>query len=352
MAIAVAAERAQATHEEVVATTGSRSGYEIVVAIHSTALGPALGGVRMWTYAHPGDAERDALRLSEGMTLKAAAAGLDLGGGKGVICLPRGRRDPGARRRALLDFGDIVESLGGRYITAEDVGASPADMEVIAERTSYVTGLPAEDGGSGDPSPVTAVGVEAAMLACAGERWGTDDLRGRLATIVGLGHVGGRLARLLRDRGCELMVADVDPVKRALAETLGARWVPTAVAMRTQCDVLAPCALGGAITAEAIARLRCGIVCGAANNQLAKPSLADALAARGILYGPDFIANAGGLMSVYGELHDYGTEQALELARGIEGTMAAVLGEARESGTTPLEAARGLAEQRLAAVRH
>ena len=340
-------------HEQVVFCHNKDAGLKAIIAIHNTVLGPSLGGVRMWAYAHPGDAERDALRLSEGMTLKAAAAGLDLGGGKGVICLPRGRRDPGARRQALLDFGDIVESLGGRYITAEDVGASPADMEVIAERTSHVTGLPTEDGGSGDPSPVTAVGVEAAMLACAAERWGSNDLRGRLVTIVGLGHVGGRLARLLRDRGCELIVADVDPVKRALAETLGARWVPAAVAMRSECDVLAPCALGGAVTAESVSRLRCEIICGAANNQLAKPALAETLAGRGILYAPDFIANAGGLMSVYGELHGYGMEHALELARGIEGTMAAVMDEARRTDTTPLRAARGLAERRLATtVRH
>jgi leucine dehydrogenase len=349
MAVAVKTQAARPTHEEVLSVRGARSGAPISIAIHSTALGPALGGCRVWSYDRPDDAERDALRLSEGMTLKAAAAGLDLGGGKGVICAPSGGFDAAARRDALLDFGDLVESLGGRYITAEDVGVTPGDMTVIAERTSHVTGLPTGDGGSGDPSPVTAVGVEAAMLACARERWGRDDLAGALVTIVGLGHVGGRLARLLRDRGCELVVADVDPCKRAVAEALGARWVEPSLAMRAGGEVLALCALGGGITAESIGRLRCEVICGAANNQLASDSLANELAACGILYGPDFIANAGGLINVYREIRGYDEETALELAGGIEATMGAVLARAREHIVTPLDAARALAAERLGA---
>ena len=353
MAVAVKAHPGSTTHEEVVSVRGSRSGAPISIAIHSTALGPALGGCRIWSYEHPDEAERDALRLSEGMTLKAAAAGLELGGGKGVIRAPRRGFDAATRRDALLDFGDLVESLGGRYITAEDVGVSPGDMTVVAERTSHVTGLPATNGGSGDPSPVTAVGVEAAMLACARERWGRDDLAGALVAIVGLGHVGGCLARLLRDRGCELMVADVDPGKRAVAETLNARWVDPALAMRAEADVLAPCALGGVLTAESVHRLRCEVICGAANNQIADDSLAEAIAARGILFGPDFIANAGGLINVYREIKGYDEDAALRLARGIEGTMASVLGHARERIITPLDAARTLAVERLdAAVAH
>jgi len=347
MAVAVQPRHEPVTHEEVVSVRGPRSGTPMVVAVHSTALGPALGGVRVWAYERPEDAERDALRLSEGMTLKAAAAKLDLGGGKGVICAPTRGFDPAARRAALLDFGDLVESLGGRYITAEDVGVSPADITVIAERTPHVTGLPPDHGGSGDPSPVTALGVEAAILACAAERWGDRDLGGRRVTVVGVGHVGARLARLLRERGCDLTLCDIDPAKRALAAELGARWADPEEAAAAECDVLAPCALGGIVTVEVLPRLRCRIICGSANNQLADDSLADALASHGILYAPDFIANAGGLINVFGEIRGYDAEAALERARGIEATMSAVFAEATRRRTTPLAAARALAAGRL-----
>ncbi len=355
MAVAVPpAQPAPSAHEDVVSVRGQRSGARMVVAIHSTALGPALGGCRIWSYARPDDAEHDALRLSAGMTLKAAAAGLDLGGGKGVICSPEGGFSAGARRDALLDFGDLVESLGGRYITAEDVGVTPGDMTVVAERTAHLTGLPSSRGGSGDPSPVTAVGVEAAMLACARERWGAAELTGARVTIVGLGHVGAHLAGLLRDRGCELLVADVDPGKRAAAEALGARWLDPRLAMRSGGDMLSLCALGGGITAEAIPRLGCEVICGAANNQLAADSLAEPLAERGILYGPDFIANAGGLINVFREIRGYDEATALRLAREIERTMDGVLERASARAVTPLAAARALAAERLnsAAVAH
>jgi leucine dehydrogenase len=353
MAVAVSARAERDTHEEVLSVEGRRSGAPMTVAVHSTALGPALGGCRVWAYARAEDIERDALRLAEGMTLKAAAAGLDLGGGKGVIGAPAGGFTAPARRDALLDFGDLVESLGGRYITAEDVGVTPDDIAVVAERTSHVTGLPPAEGGSGDPSPVTAVGVEAAMLACARDRWGQADLAGARIAIVGLGHVGGRLATLLHGRGCELLVADIDPAKRSLAEKLGARWVDPALALRARVDVLAPCALGGAVNRESVRRLGCEVVCGAANNQLADDSLAGELAEREILYAPDFIANAGGLINVYREIKGYDEETALRLARGIEETMWTVLCGAHERGCTPLESAWALAAERLdAAVAH
>ena len=349
MAVAVKPRSGSSTHEEVVAIRGERSEAPMVVAVHSTALGPALGGCRIWAYDRPDEAEGDALRLSAGMTLKAAAAGLDLGGGKGVICAPRGGFDAETRRLALLDFGDLVESFGGRYITAEDVGVSPGDISIIAERTANVTGLPAAGGGSGDPSPVTAVGVEAAMLACAEARWGQRDLRGALVTVVGLGHVGGHLARLLANRGCELIATDVDESKRATAGALGARWVDPAIAMRVHGDILAPCALGGVITAEVLPRLRCEVICGAANNQLADDALAEELAAQDVLYAPDFITNAGGLINVYRELRSYGEDEALRLARAIEGTTKRVLDAADQAGSTPLDAARALAAERLGA---
>jgi leucine dehydrogenase len=212
-------------HEELVVRRGRRSGAYMAVAIHSTVLGPALGGLRLWHYGDPSDAVRDALRLARGMTYKAAVAGLDLGGGKGVICAPQGPPDADERRDLLFDFGELVESLGGRYVTAEDVGVTPADLATIAECTCHVTGLAAERGGSGDPSPFTALGVEAAMRACARERFGAASLRGLIVAIAGLGHVGASLARRLADAGAVLVVSDIDPSRRAVADELGARWV-------------------------------------------------------------------------------------------------------------------------------
>jgi leucine dehydrogenase len=336
-------------HEQVVVRRGERSGLYCVIAVHSTALGPALGGLRIWHYPDQGDALRDAMRLAAGMTLKAAAAGLELGGGQGVICAPAEGLEGARRRAALLDFGDLVESLGGRYITAEDVGTTPADLIVVSRQTSHLTGLPPDRGGSGDPSPFTAIGVEAAIRACASERWGDASLVGRTVCVVGLGHVGAGLARRLADAGGELIVSDIDPAKRALTDALGATWREPGVAMETECDVLVPCALGGAITADNVGHLECEVVCGSANNQLAADSLAEALAGRGILYAPDFIANAGGLIHVFMELERYSEERAVALAEGIEETLGRVFSVAAQLGTTPLAAARELANERLRA---
>lgn len=350
-AVALAAARGPALldHEEVVVRRGPRSGAEVIVAIHSTALGPALGGVRMWAYDTALDAVDDALRLSTGMTYKAAAAGLDLGGGKGVIRAPvaNGSLGPSKRREMLLDFAELVESLGGRYITAEDVGTATEDMSALRERTSYVTGLPPEQGGTGDPSPVTAMGVEAAIRACVAHRRGSPELDGLRVVVIGLGHVGSRLVMRLAAAGARLTVADADPRKRRLAERLGARWVEPDEALRAPCDVLAPCALGGIIDRPAIAALRAEIVCGAANNQLTDECLADELAARGVLYAPDFIANAGGLMNVYRELRGYDEDWAREHACRIETTMGAILATAEERGLVPLAAAYEIARERL-----
>jgi leucine dehydrogenase len=334
-------------YERVVWATDRATGLRAVIAIHSTALGPALGGLRMWRYRATIDGARDALRLARGMTDKAAAAGLDLGGGKGVVCVPPGGLEGSVRRDALLDFADLVESLGGRYITAEDVGVSPADLVAIAERTEHVTGLPVECGGSGDPSPVTAVGVEAAIRACLRARFGDGGLAGRRVSVVGLGHVGACLARQLANAGCELLVSDIAPGKRELAVALGAAWLDPNEAMLADCDVLAPCALGGAISADSVSRVRASIICGAANNQLAEEALAARLAERGVLYAPDFIANAGGLISVYRDLKGYSRERALELVDGIETTLTGVFELAEARGTTPLAAARELARERL-----
>jgi leucine dehydrogenase len=337
-------------HEEVLVRRGERSGLYLVVAVHSTALGPALGGARLWPYQALGDAIADGLRLSEAMTYKAAAAGLDLGGGKAVLCAPPDRELTAERRRELmLDLGDAVESLEGRYVTAEDVGTGTEDMRVIGERTSHVVGRPRESGGSGDPSPVTARGVESAIRACCEHRYGSGDLTGRVIAVVGIGHVGLALAKRLATAGAELVVSDIDPGKRALSDELGARWVEAADAMAADCDVLAPCALGGVIDPETINELRCEVVCGSANNVLANDSLADDLAERDILYAPDFIANAGGLINVYGELHDLGRERLDQLVDGIGEAVARVFEAATDRSITPLAAARAVALERLEA---
>jgi leucine dehydrogenase len=337
-------------HEELVVRTGPRGGRPVIVAVHSTVLGPAIGGLRLWSYPATIDAARDALRLAAGMTLKAAAAGLDFGGGKGVICLaPGDPPSPGQRRAMLLDFADLVESLDGRYITAEDVGTSPEDMVTISTRTSHVTGLPPDRGGSGDPSPFTAIGVVAAMRACTSQRLGSSELAGVRVAVIGLGHVGEHLARRLVEGGAHVLATDILPEKRATAERLGAEWVDPRNAMLTECDVLAPCALGGAIDAANVDSLRCAVVCGSANNQLADDALAERLAERAILYAPDYVVNAGGLMHVCTEVHGLGEDEVTELVRGIETTMDRVLAIAAERGTTPLRAAAELARGRLAA---
>jgi leucine dehydrogenase len=339
-------------HEEVVVRRGRRSGIYIVVSIHSTALGPALGGLRLWRYQALGDAIADGLRLSEAMTYKAAAAGLDLGGGKAVICVPPEHELRGDERRELmLDVGDVVESLEGRYVTAEDVGTGTDDMVVIRERTQRVAGLPIDSGGSGDPSPITARGVESAIRASCIHRYGTDDLAGRRVAVIGLGHVGSRLAERLSSDGAELAVSDIDPGKREIAEALGATWLDVADAVTAECELLAPCALGGAIDRDNVERLRCEIVCGAANNVLAERSLAASLADRGILYAPDFIANAGGLINVYSEVHSLEGERLDGLVDGIGEALGRVFREAEARSVTPLAAARALAEERLDAAR-
>jgi leucine dehydrogenase len=338
-------------HEELVIRRGRRSGLYTIVGVHSTARGPALGGCRLWRYQSSADGARDALRLSRAMTFKAAAAGLPLGGGKGVICAEPGKPPTGRRRHeVLLDFADTVNALEGRYVTAEDVGTSSTDMATIAEGTDHVTGLSKARGGSGDPSPLTARGVEAAMRACCQRRFGNRELEGRTVALLGAGHVGTRLARRLAKAGVRLLMADIDPSRRELADKLGAEWTDPSSALQADVDILAPCALGGAIDEVTVGRLRCQVVCGAANNQLAHDGLAEDLAAHGILYGPDFIANAGGLVNIAVEIGPggYDPDRARQRASDIEQTMAEVLDRAERDGVTPLQAAYALARARLA----
>jgi len=304
----------------------------------------------MWAYDDARAAMRDAMRLSRAMTFKAAVADLKLGGGKGVIMLPLGRRLASERRHeALLDFAETVDALDGAYITAEDVGTSSRDMRVIAERTRHVVGLARAQGGSGDPSPFTALGVEIAVRACCERVFGSQDLRGRSVCVVGLGHVGSRVAKLCARAGAKLAVADVDGSKRALADQLGARWVTPERALLAPFDVLVPCALGGFLDDESVPRLQCQVVAGAANNQLADDSVADLLAGRGVLWAPDFVVNAGGLINVAEELDGYDTATVRRRVRGIADTLRQIFDDADAIGATPLTAAMELARRRLAA---
>jgi leucine dehydrogenase len=302
----------------------------------------------MWTYDDPSEGVNDALRLARAMTFKSAVAGLPLGGGKGVIMLPPASAPPTGedRRAVLLDFADTVDALGGSYLTAEDVGTSEPDMQTIAEGTPHVTGLP---GGSGDPSPWTAVGVEAAIRVACERVFGSDSLERRSVSVVGLGHVGGPLAERLAAEGARLVVSDIDESRRELADRIGAEWVDTATALTAQVDVLAPCALGGMLNDETVPALRCRAIAGAANNQLAHDGLARALAERDIVWVPDFVANAGGVINIAVEFEPggYSAERADTNVRGIADTVHTILDHAETTGVTPLEAALEIARRRV-----
>jgi leucine dehydrogenase len=333
-------------HEQVVFSAEPTVGLRLIIAVHSTALGPAVGGIRFWHYPNEDEALRDALRLSMAMTLKASVAGLHQGGGKAVCMVD----DPPAPRgpEFLTRLGQAIHQLGGRYIAAEDVGATQADMDGIARVTPWVTGVDPARGGSGDPSPVTAVGVLHGMRAACADAFGDPSLAGRRVVVVGAGHVGSHLARLLVDAGAEVMVADIATAKaERLVDTLGVRRVDAEQALFEPCDVLAPCALGGVLTAATVPQLQCRVVCGAANNQLGDADADAALVARGIVYAPDFVVNAGGIINIAQEFTGYSRERALVAAAGIEATTARVLEEARRRGVPPGRTAEDIGWERV-----
>lgn len=340
-------------HEQVVHGFDPATGLRAIVAIHSTALGPALGGTRIRPYETEEEALADALRLSEAMSLKAAAAGLDFGGGKAVVI-----GDPATVKtpELLVAFGHLVDGLCGRYITAEDVGTTVEDMRLIRKATPWVTGLPRDEGGSGDPSPLTARGVLAAMRAVAEHLWSTPSLRGRKVALQGIGKVGGALLDLLLGAGVEVVISDLDTgaARRAGAAAPGVRVVDPDEILAGPCDILAPCALGGILDDRTIPRLRCSAIVGSANNQLAREDHADALAARGILYAPDFVVNAGGIINIAVELEPggYVPEEAVRRVDRIFENMRNVLERAAASGVTPAAAATALARERIARARH
>jgi leucine dehydrogenase len=337
---------AEMGHEQVVYCHDKASGYRGIIAIHDTTLGPALGGARFWHYASSHDALVDALRLSRGMTYKNAVAGLNLGGGKSVII---GDNRTLQREMLFRAHGRFVDSLGGRYVTAEDVGTSVEDMDFVHMETKYVTGIGSK---SGDPSSVTARGVFRAIQASANSQWGGDDLAGRTVAVQGLGHVGYYLCRELHAAGARLIVTDIDAgrIQRVVSE-FGATAVASDVIYGVAADIFAPCAMGGIINDDTLPQLKVQIVAGAANNQLLEDRHGDALADRGILYAPDYVANAGGVINVYSELTGWTRERSLRKADEIYNTVLSVFTLARETGIPTYRAADRVAEQRIQAVR-
>jgi leucine dehydrogenase len=335
-------------HEEVLFGSDPVSGLKTIIAIHSTALGPALGGTRFFPYQDEEAALTDVLRLSKAMSYKASAAGLDLGGGKAVII---GDSATDKSERLLRAYGRSVDSLGGRYITAEDVGTTTADMMMIRRETPWVTGIPEAHGGSGDPSPATARGVMAAMHTVARLIWNTEDLSGRTVAVQGVGKVGSSLVERLVKAGATTFVADVNPAATtAMSNRYGSRVVPLEDFFDIDVDIVAPCALGGVLDADTIPRLRCSAVVGSANNQLRTESDADILMDRGILYAPDFVVNAGGIINIAEELRGYSWERAAIAVDAIGGNLLRVMDRAEKEGINPHRAAVQVAEHRIATI--
>jgi len=334
--------------EELVARFDEATSTWMFIGVHSTALGPAMGGTRMKQYPSPDDAVRDVLRLSQAMSMKQAAAGLPYGGGKAVLAVPSVPARGSAERAAVLaGYAALVDSLHGTYVTAADMNTGPADMDAIAERTPHVLGRSPSNGGAGDPGEGTAIGVFHAIRATCRHAFGSDDLSARTIVVQGAGSVGARLIAELLDVGAKVMAADVDAARVAAT---GAEPVPTELALTTPCDVLAPCATGAVLSEKTIPGLACHAVAGAANNQLATPEDAARLAARGILYAPDYVANAGGVIWLAG-YETLGWDDAHMRARlaGIEQTLDRVFADAAATGMSTAEAADGIARARITA---
>lgn len=335
-------------HEEVIFCYDKAVGLKAIIAIHNTALGPALGGTRMWNYKTEEEALVDVLRLSKGMTYKAAAAGLNLGGGKAVIIGdPKSQKSEGLFRA----FGQFVNSLNGKYITAEDVGTGEMDMEYIYMESPWVTGIPKDFGGSGDPSPYTAHGVLMGIKASVKEKLNLESLKGLKVAVQGLGNVGTNLVKYLIEEGAKVVVSDIDQdkVKRHI-EKYGVEGVSPDQILMVECDVLAPCALGAVINDQTIGKLRCKMIAGGANNQLAEPKHGDQLRELGILYAPDYVVNAGGLMNVFVELEGYSPDRAFDKTRKVYDNCMKVFAIAKRDGIGTHTAADRVAEERIKTV--
>ncbi len=335
-------------HEEVVFCQNKDAGLKAIIAIHNSVLGPALGGLRMWPYATEQDALNDVLRLSRGMTYKAAVSGLNLGGGKAVIIGDPSKDKSEALFRA---FGRFVNSLNGRYITAEDVGIDVNDMEYVYRETEFVTGVHQVHGGSGDPSPFTAYGTMQGLMAALQTQYGNEDVGKYSFAVQGLGHVGMEFLKLLRERGAKVFVTDINTelVQRAV-DDYGSEAVALDDIYDVEADVYSPCALGGTINESTLQRLKCQVICGAANNQLATDEIGDELQRRGILYAPDYAVNAGGLMNVSLEIDGYNRERAMRMLRTINLNLARIFEISKRDNIPTYKAADRMAEERIAAI--
>ena len=332
-------------HEEVVFCQNKDAGLKAIIAIHNSVLGPALGGLRMWPYATEQDALNDVLRLSRGMTYKAAVSGLNLGGGKAVIIGDPSKDKSEALFRA---FGRFVNSLNGRYITAEDVGIDVNDMEHVYRETEFVTGVHQVHGGSGDPSPFTAFGTLQGLMAAMQSQFGNEDVGKYSFAVQGVGHVGMEYVKLLRERGAKVFVTDINTelVQRAV-DDYGAEAVASEQIYDVDADVYSPCALGGTVNENTLERLKCTIICGAANNQLATNEIGDEVQRRGILYAPDYAVNAGGLMNVSLEIDGYNRERAMRMLRTIYFNLARIFEISKRDRIPTYLAADRMAEERI-----
>ena len=333
---------AERQHEQLVFWNEPSFGYKGIIAIHDTTLGPALGGTRFWNYASEADAVVDALRLARGMTYKAAVTGLNLGGGKSVIIGDNRVKD---REMIFRAHGRAVDSLKGRYITAEDVGTSPDDMEFIAMETEHVVGMP---GASGDPSPVTAYGVYRGIKAAAAFRYGNDSLEDKHVAVQGLGHVGYNICKDLAEEGAKLTVTDLDEerVARVITE-FGATPVESTAIYDVKADIFAPCALGAIVNDDTISRFKFDVIAGAANNQLARSHHGEALEKKGILYAPDYVINAGGVINVFGEISEWTPDRSMRKAGDIYNTLLRIFERAKAEGISTSVAADRVAESRI-----
>ena len=348
MAFEVIAEHGD--HEQVVFCNDKSSGLKAIIAIHNTTLGPALGGTRMWDYKSDEEALVDVLRLSKGMTYKAAASGLNLGGGKAVIM-----GDPRKLKSEALfrTFGAFVNSLHGKYVTAEDVGTTVRDMEYIYMETPYVTGIPQALGGSGDPSPYTAHGVLMGIKAAAKQKFGVDALSGLRISVQGLGNVGNNLVKFLKQEGAELIVTDIDKGSVAkVVEQYGVQSVAPDVIFDQEVDIFAPCAMGAVVNDQTLSRFRCQVIAGGANNLLKEDRHGGALKELGILYAPDYVINAGGLMNVFVELEGYTEKRAVEKTNKVYDNCLEVFAIAETEDIPTHLAANRLAEKRLSDIGH
>ncbi|MBB6112375.1 Glu/Leu/Phe/Val family dehydrogenase [Mucilaginibacter lappiensis] len=337
-------------HKKVVFCSDPDTGLKAIIAIHDTTLGPAFGSTRMWSYKTEADALNDVLRLSKSMTYKCAIAGLNMGGGYSVI-IGDSRKD---KTEALMrKFGRFIKNLNGEFITSEDVGTNPRDMEYIRMETQHVTGIPESLGGSGDPSPVAAQGVFQGIKACVKEQFGSDSLTGKSVIVQGVGHVGEHLVRLLRDENVKVYVSDIQEERIGqIAKRYGAEAVSNNSIFDIDADIYAPCALGGTINTQTINKLKCSIIAGSANNQLLDEAEHGAmLLEKGILFAPDYVINAGGIINCYSELMSFSKKRTMQLTENIYEVTRTILKLSKSENISTVKAANKIAEKRIADIK-